>query len=211
MQSKKLWMWSLIFGLFATTLLFLILNSREPSLQAGTLPTPNSETASAESNIEKTKPTQTAPSNESNEKGKGSEEEGPKGNELLPISDGKRAMTIQVSDVQGIAGFIEPNSHVDVVAKLTVPKDAKEGQHDAGTLIIQNARVLAVGHAADDAEAMKRYQMVTLEVNPREGLTLGFSTKYELYLMLRKDGDNKLDPVHTHVHEDELHEGVFLK
>ncbi|RDU34661.1 Flp pilus assembly protein CpaB [Neobacillus piezotolerans] len=210
MQSKKLWIWSLIFGLSATIILFLIINSREPSLQAATPPSSNAKTASAE-NKEKPEPAQTAVSNESNTKGKGSEEDGPKGNVLLPISDGKRAMTIQVSDVQGIAGFIKPDSHVDVVAKLTVPKDAKEGQHDAGTLIIQNARVLAVGHAADDAEAMKRYQMVTLEVNPREGLTLGFSTKYELYLMLRKDGDTKLDPVHTHVHEDELHEGVFLK
>ncbi|WP_316571646.1 Flp pilus assembly protein CpaB [Neobacillus sp. YIM B06451] len=205
MKSKKLWIWSLIFGLVATSFLYMFINSRS-NVQTSAPPTTKPVSIKAEDNAEKTIETKTAST-----KTAAAAEKNKEDNELLPLSDGKRAMTIQVTDVQGVAGFIKPDSHVDVVAKLIVPEDAKEGQHDAGTLILQNVRVLAVGHAADDEEARKKYQMVTLEVNPREGLTLGFSTKYELYLMLRKEGDDKLDKKHTHVHEDELHEGVFLK
>ncbi|WP_158587416.1 Flp pilus assembly protein CpaB [Neobacillus notoginsengisoli] len=201
MKSKKLWIWSLIFGLVATSFLYILINSRANVQTSAPSSTKPVTTKAEEQEETKTASTKTA----------AAAEKGAEGNELLPISDGKRAMTIQVTDVQGIAGFIKAGSHVDVVVKLIVPEDAKAGQHDAGTLIVQNAKVLAIGHAADDEETRKKYQMVTLEVNPREGLALGFSTKYELYLMLRKDGDDKLEKKHTHVHEDELHEGVFLK
>ena len=82
-------------------------------------------------------------------------------------------------------------------------------QHDAATLLLQNVKVLAIGHAADDEETMKRYQMVTIEVTSIEGLTLSFATKYDLHLLLREEGDTEIEPDHTHVHEDELHKGVF--
>lgn len=130
---------------------------------------------------------------------------------MIPVSKDKRALTIVTTDVQGIAGFLSPGSHVDVIAVMEEPeKQAKEEpQHDSATLLLQNVKVLAIGHSADDEETMKRYQMVTVEVTPKEGLILGFSTRYELHLMLRKDGDDNIEPDHTHIHEDELHEGVF--
>lgn len=131
---------------------------------------------------------------------------------LIPFSEGKRAMTIATTDVQGIAGFVKPGSYVDVIAVMEGPeKEAgeEEPQHDSATLLLQNVKVLAIGHSADDEETKNRYQMVTVEVTPKEGLILGFSTRYELYLMLRQDGDDLIEPDHTHIHEDELHEGVF--
>lgn len=128
---------------------------------------------------------------------------------MIPVSEGKRAITIAMTDVQGIAGFVTPGSYVDVIAVMEGPEEKEEAQHDSATLLLQNVKILAVGHSADDEETMKRYQMVTVEVTPKEGLTLGFSTRYELYLMLRQDGDDKIEPAHTHIHEDELHEGVF--
>jgi pilus assembly protein CpaB len=130
---------------------------------------------------------------------------------MIPVSEGKRAMTIATTDVQGIAGFLSPGSYVDVIAVMESPEKQaeEEPQHDSATLLLQNVKVLATGHSADDEETMKRYQMVTVEVTPKEGLILGFSTRYELYLMLRQDGDDIIEPDHTHIHEDELHEGVF--
>lgn len=206
MRSKKLWIWSMIFGLLATAVLYMVISTRETA-QTSSAPVPVTK-----AKVNKTDSKKNDDNKEGTSTAKAAEKEDEeKGSELLPISDGMRAMTVKVSEVQGVAGFIKPGAHVDVVVKLTVPEDAKEGQHDAGTLIVQNAKVLAIGHAADDGEKMKKYKMVTLEVNPREGLALGFSTKYELYLMLRKEGDNQLEKKHTHVHEDELHEGVFLK
>ena len=130
---------------------------------------------------------------------------------MIPVSEGKRAMTIVTTDAQGIAGFLSPGSYVDVIAVMEEPEKQaqEEPQHDSATLLLQNVKVLAVGHSADDEETMKRYQMVTVEVTPKEGLILGFSTRYELHLMLRQDGDDNIEPEHTHIHEDELHEGVF--
>ncbi len=130
---------------------------------------------------------------------------------MIPVSEGKRALTIATTDSQGIAGFLSPGSYVDVIAVMEEPeKQAKEEpQHDSATLLLQNVKVLAIGHSADDEETVKRYQMVTVEVTPKEGLILGFSTRYELHLMLRQDGDDNIEPAHTHIHEDELHEGVF--
>ena len=128
---------------------------------------------------------------------------------MIPVSEGKRAITIATTDVQGIAGFVTPGSYVDVIAVMQGPEEKEEAQHDSATLLLQNVKILAIGHSADDEETMKRYQMVTVEVTPKEGLILGFSTRYELYLMLRQDGDDKIEPAHTHIHEDELHEGVF--
>lgn len=199
MKTSKLWIWSFVFALCATGVLYFVIKSGGGSQAASTIPQTKE---SPEENKKSEPPKETAVQ---------SEEEDNKENKLLPYGEGKRAISLEVTEVQGVSGFIRAGSHVDVVAILKVPEDAKGKQHDAGTLIIQNARVLAIGHAADDQEQRKRYQLVTLEVSSREGLVLGFSTKYELYLMLRTDGDNKLDPNHTHVHEDELHEGVFLK
>jgi pilus assembly protein CpaB len=130
---------------------------------------------------------------------------------MLPIGEGKRAMSIEVKDLQGVEGYLKPGSHVDVAAKLTVPNNAKSGQFDAETLLIQNVKVLALGHAADDEASKKRYQNITLEVSPKDALTLAFTSKYEFYLLLRKDGDEKLEPNYTHVFENQLREGVFLK
>jgi len=130
---------------------------------------------------------------------------------MIPVSQGKRAMTIATTDVQGIAGFVKRGSYVDVIAVMEGPEKQaeEEPQHDSATLLLQNVKVLAIGHSADDEETKNRYQMVTVEVTPKEGLILGFSTRYELYLMLRQDGDDLIEPAHTHIHEDELHEGVF--
>jgi pilus assembly protein CpaB len=213
MKTKKLWIWSIAFGFCATVIFYLVLNSDEKTAVTTTVAKTEetNKTIEVEASVEASNQS-TVTSEKSHNDNKGvKEEKNPSINEILPISKGKRAMSIQVADVQGAAGFIKPGSHVDVVAKLIVPEEAKEGQHNAATIILQNVKILALGHAADDAETRKRYQMVTLEVSSKEGLALGLATKYELYLMLRADGDIKKDSFHTHIHEDELHKGVFLK
>lgn len=188
MNPKRIWLIAIVFGLVAAGLLYLITRQYQVSEPAEPPPV-EEKTVVLEADVEEVA-------------------EEPK-NEMLPIPEGKRAMTIEVTDVQGIAGFIEPGSHVDVVAILVVPEEQKETQHDAATLLLQDVKVLAVGHSADDEETMKRYQMVTIEVTPTEGLTLSFATKYDLHLLLREEGDHAIEPERTHVHEDDLHEGVF--
>ena len=187
MTTKKICLFAMVFGILAAGMMYVMINESQKQ------------------------PVQQVTPKVSEDTEKEVEVEVEKGNEMIPVSKGNRAMTIAVTDVQGIAGFIKPASYVDVVANLTVPEDQKGEQHDAATLLLQNVKVLAVGHAADDEETMKRYLMVTVEVTPKEGLTLSFASKYNLHLLLREDGDKEIEPDHTHVHEDDLHKGVFRK
>ncbi|MFD1039287.1 Flp pilus assembly protein CpaB [Virgibacillus byunsanensis] len=200
MNTKKIWLTAILFGVIAAVMMYVLVTG---------------------SPQESTKPESNTISEEEKEEQQDQEEEGNKavaaeeqteeeiGNEIIPASEGARAITITVTDVQGVAGFIKPGSFVDVVTIMQVPEEQAEEQHDSATLLLQNVKVLAIGHAADDAETMKRYHLVTIEVTPQEGLSLGFASKNELYLMLREEGDDQLEPDHTHMHEDDLHEGVF--
>lgn len=213
MKTKKLWIWSIAFGFCATVIFYLVLHSDEKTAvtTSVTETKETSKTVELETTEASSNQTKVASENSENKKKDVKEEKDPSINEILPIGKGKRAMTIQVEDFQGVAGFIKPGSYVDIVAQLIAPEEAKNGQHNAATTVLQNVKVLALGHAADDVETRKRYQLVTLEVSSKEGLALGLATKYELYLMLRADGDSKKEPHHTHIHEDELHKGVFIK
>lgn len=191
MTTKKIWLLAMVFGIIAAGMMFLVIkeNQKQPVQQ----PTPKVSEAKEDDDKEAVE----------------EEVEEELGNEMIPVTKGNRAMTIPVTDVQGVAGFIEPGSHVDVVVNLTVPEEQEGLQHDAATLLLQNVKVLAIGHSADDEETMNRYQMVTIEVTPVEGLTLSFAAKYDLHLLLREEGDNEIEPDRTHVHEDDLHKGVF--
>ncbi|GGF23906.1 hypothetical protein GCM10010954_23500 [Halobacillus andaensis] len=192
MKTKKLWIWSLVFGLFATGALYFYLQDVQQSNQ----PVNASEDEKEE------------PEEEPEEELESEEEYA---NDLEEIEEGKRAMTVEVTDPQGVAGFVEAGSYIDVVASLVAPEEGEKEQHDAGSIVLQNVKVLAIGHAADAEEERDRYQMITVEVTPKEGLALGFASKYELYMMLRAEGDDKKEEKHLHIHEDELHEGVFIK
>ena len=187
MNTKKIWLFAMVFGVIAAVMMFVMIMENE--------------------SVEQVSPPPVIEEEETVEEVEQVEEE--KGDEMIPIAEGKRALTVAVTDVHGAAGFVVPGSYVDIVAVMEVPEEQKETQHDSATLLLQNVKVLAVGHAGDDKETMKHYQMITVEVTPKEGLVLGFSTRYELYVMLRQEGDDNLEPEDTHIHEDDLHEGVF--
>lgn len=208
MKKNKLWIWSFILGLLATFVLFLIIKSSDDQK---TVKTDAQAINSTEAKGSATESALTVTNQGTTQQTSNNSKDGQEGSASLPISEGKRAMSIQVPEVQGVAGYLKPGAHVDVVGKLAVPADAKPGQYNAETVLLQNVKVLALGHAADAEDAKKRYQIITFEVSPQEALTLGFASKYEFYLLLRKEGDDKLEPDHFHVFENQLHEGVFVK
>lgn len=187
MSLKKVWIAALIFGLIATGIFYFYIISKNQKEEVPPVE-PNEE-------VETTEQTESE-------------------NTIIPISEGNRAMSLQVSVVQGVSGFIKPGSYVDVIAILDPSEEEfayTAGQHDAATLLLQNIKVLAIGHSADTQEEAKRYETVTLEVTPKEGLYLGFAARNEnqIYLTLRTEGDTSVEPEATHIHEDDLHEGVF--
>jgi pilus assembly protein CpaB len=106
------------------------------------------------------------------------------------IQDGMRAITVRVNDVEGVAGFVLPGDHVDVL--LTRQAERTTGTND---VVIQNTRVLAVDQLADDAaDRPTVVRAVTLEVDTigaqKTALAASLSN---LSLMLRRAGEQHQD------------------
>lgn len=81
----------------------------------------------------------------------------------------KRAVTVRVDDVVGVAGFLMPGNRVDVVA---THKDDKTGAITAET-ILSDIKVLAVDQTtAVNSNEPVVVHAVTLEVSPADGETL---------------------------------------
>jgi pilus assembly protein CpaB len=101
-----------------------------------------------------------------------------------------KAVTIRVNDVEGVAGFVLPGDHVDVV--LTRPGDKKVSVND---VVIEDARVLGVDQMADDTtDKPAVVRAVTLEVDELGGQKLALASVVgTLSLMLRKAGDTEDD------------------
>ena len=102
------------------------------------------------------------------------------------LNEGMKAVAIRVNDVEGVAGFIQPGDHVDVV--LTRPGERKTSIND---VIIQKLRVLAVDQLADQTtEKPIVVKAVTLEVDETGGQKLALASQVgTLSLLLRKAGE----------------------
>jgi pilus assembly protein CpaB len=101
------------------------------------------------------------------------------------LDESKRAITVRVDDVSGVAGFIHPGDHVDVLAELPVP--GGNGEHFSKT-ILQNIVVLTAGQFWEQNKEQKPsiVNTVTLELTPEQGevLTLA-SNQGKIRLALR--------------------------
>jgi pilus assembly protein CpaB len=102
------------------------------------------------------------------------------------LQEGMKAVTVRVNDVEGVAGFVLPGDHVDVL--LTRQGDKNTTVND---VVIQNARVLAIDQVADErAEKPAVVKAVTLEVDVTDGQKIALaSTAGTLSLLLRKAGE----------------------
>src|SRR5580698_5519425 len=120
------------------------------------------------------------------------------------IPDGMRAIAVRVDEVVGVAGFVTPGMHVDVLVSGTPPgQNNAPGSREAqlGTLvktILQNIQVLSAGvNIQKDAEGKPQsVQVVNLLVTPEQAETLSLATNgVKIQLVLRNPLDTKTDPV----------------
>jgi pilus assembly protein CpaB len=115
---------------------------------------------------------------------------------LLP--DGKRAATVRINDVSGVAGFVQPNDAVDVLITRQVGQGDRMQQ--VTDVLLQNIRVIAMGQRARNQEGKPEVaKTATLEVNPLEAQKLALGQQVgELNLVLRKPGvQNDLPMIET--------------
>ncbi|WGY46141.1 Flp pilus assembly protein CpaB [Vibrio sp. ABG19] len=98
------------------------------------------------------------------------------------LPEDKRAVTIRVNDVIGVAGFLLPGNKVDVLSTV------KYGKNSANTdTVLKDIKVLAVDQTArtsDNKPVIVR--AVTLEVSPKEAeKLLSAKSKGDIQLALR--------------------------
>lgn len=89
------------------------------------------------------------------------------------IDEKMRATTIRVNDVLGVAGFVLPGDHVDVM----LTRDLSKG-NPITDILFQNVKVLGIDQDAnDEREAPGVVRAVTLEVTPEQGQKLVLAQK----------------------------------
>lgn len=115
------------------------------------------------------------------------------------VGENKRAVTVRVDDVVGVAGFILPGNHVDVLAA----KIERIGQTVTVRTVLEDVIVLAVDQElSPDNNKPKIVRAVTLELTPAqsEGIVKA-SHEGKIQLALRNPNDRnalaKTAPVAT--------------
>lgn len=124
---------------------------------------------------------------------------GTKGGLSAVVADGKRAMTVRVNDVVGVAGFALPGTFVDILVN-TQDEGAKSNSskdHSISKIVLERIMVLAVAQESSrDETKPKVVNAVTLELSPDQAELLDLARSVgTLSLVLRNQVDPK--PVTT--------------
>jgi pilus assembly protein CpaB len=110
------------------------------------------------------------------------------------ITEGKRAITVRVNDVIGVAGFALPGNYVDIIVSTQkdLPPGAEARQQNISKIVLERILVLAVAQEVNrDETKPKVVNAVTLEVTPEQAEKLDLARSVgTLSLALR----NQVDP-----------------
>lgn len=119
---------------------------------------------------------------------------GTKGGLSAVVAEGKRAITVRVNDVIGVAGFALPGNYVDILVNTT--DDTRGGKSNKDQTIsktvLERILVLAVAQEAtrDDTKP-KVVNAVTLEVTPEQAEKIDLARSVgSLSLVLRNQVDS---------------------
>lgn len=111
------------------------------------------------------------------------------------ITEGKRAITVRVNDVIGVAGFALPGNYVDIIVSTQkeATDDPSARERNISKIVLERILVLAVAQEVNRDETKPRVvNAVTLEVAPAQAETLDLARSVgTLSLALR----NQVDPL----------------
>ena len=118
------------------------------------------------------------------------------------LAPGKRAVTVRVDDVRGVAGFIQPGDLVDVVLIRTMAESRSNDSYSE--VILQSAKVLAIDQITGErTEQPTIAKAVTLEVGVEEAQKILLATNIgRLSLILRQPAEANADAVHRVTERD---------
>jgi pilus assembly protein CpaB len=111
---------------------------------------------------------------------------GTKGGLSAVISEGRRAITVKVNEVVGVAGFALPGNYVDVLVNTQ-----DEAERPVSKIVLERILVLAVAQEASRDDTKPRVvNAVTLEVTPEQAERIDLARSVgTLSLVLRNQID----------------------
>ncbi len=110
------------------------------------------------------------------------------------IGDGKRAITVRVNDVIGVAGFALPGNYVDIIVNTQrESSDTTARDNSISKIVLERILVLAVAQEVGRDDTKPRVvNAVTLEVTPQQAEKIDLARSVgTLSLVLR----NQIDPM----------------
>lgn len=118
---------------------------------------------------------------------------GTKGGLSAVIAEGKRAMTVRVNDVVGVAGFALPGNYVDLMVNAQQQDRSRNEQNPISMTVLEQVLVLAVAQESDrDDTKPKVVTAVTLELSPADAEKLDLARSVgTLSLVLRNQMDKR--------------------
>jgi len=120
---------------------------------------------------------------------------GAKGGLSAVVTEGKRAITVRVNDVVGVAGFALPGNYVDILVstRQDAAKNDQAKDQAISKIVLERILVLAVAQEASrDDTKPKVVNAVTLEVTPEQAEKIDVARSVgTLSLVLRNQIDDK--------------------
>jgi pilus assembly protein CpaB len=114
------------------------------------------------------------------------------------IAEGKRAMTVRVNDVVGVAGFALPGNYVDIMLNAQQDRARGESANHISMTVLEHVLVLAIAQEASrDETKPKVVSAVTLELTLEDAEKLDLARSVgSLSLVLRNQLDKKMVATH---------------
>jgi len=109
------------------------------------------------------------------------------------LDEGKRAVTVSVDDVRGVAGFVLPGDFVDIVL---IADDGSTKRHSYSDILLEHVKVLAIDQVASEGEGQPTVaKAVTVEVTKEQAQKILLATNIgKLSLILARPLESNPDP-----------------
>ena len=109
------------------------------------------------------------------------------------LDEGKRAVTVSVDDVRGVAGFVLPGDFVDIVV---IADDGLPKRQSYSDILLEHVKVLAIDQVASEGEGQPTVaKAVTVEVTKEQAQKILLATNIgKLSLILARPVESKPDP-----------------
>src|SRR6266487_3276114 len=109
------------------------------------------------------------------------------------LEEGKRAVTVRVDDVRGVAGFVLPGDFVDIIMIADEVSSRRQSYSD---ILLEHVKVLAIDQIAGEGEGKPTVaRAVTLEVTKEQAQKILLATNVgKLSLVLGRPIQSSRDP-----------------